>query len=318
MKNFKIWFIIATIIIAIGGITFVIGMSCLNWDFTKLSTQKTVTNTYEITQNYHSIYINSDTADISFEVAQDEKTKVVCYEQEKLNHTVTVENGVLSISIVDERQWYEYVNIGFSSQSITVYLPIKDYATLSIKSSTSDVDIGKDFAFENADISISTGDVDYNAKTSEVLKISTSTGDIKASGIDAKTITLSAGTGSISLSASSCENLTVGVSTGNVNLVDISCEILTSSGSTGDLSLRNVIATQKFNLERETGDIKFDGCDAGEIQAKTITGNVSGTLLTEKIFIVETSTGEKDYPHSTSGGICHITTSTGDIKISIK
>ena len=50
----------------------------------------------------------------------------------------------------------------------------------------------------------------------------------------------------------------------------------------------------------------------------TSTGDVNGTLLSEKIFITDTSTGRVSVPKTTSGGKCEITTSTGDINIGIK
>jgi len=82
--------------------------------------------------------------------------------------------------------------------------------------------------------------------------------------------------------------------------------------------LKNVNAAEKFSIERSTGDVKFDGCDAAEVFVKTDTGDVTGTLLSEKVFIVETDTGKVDVPKTVNGGRCEITTDTGDINISIK
>ena len=64
--------------------------------------------------------------------------------------------------------------------------------------------------------------------------------------------------------------------------------------------------------------MKFDGCDAGELLVHTDTGDVSGSLLSEKIFIVRTDTGKISVPASVSGGRCEITTDTGDIKINLQ
>ena len=71
-------------------------------------------------------------------------------------------------------------------------------------------------------------------------------------------------------------------------------------------------------IERSTGDIELNGCDAGEIFIETDTGNVEGTLLSEKVFVVTTDTGDKRVPNTTSGGRCEITTDTGDIYITIE
>ena len=54
------------------------------------------------------------------------------------------------------------------------------------------------------------------------------------------------------------------------------------------------------------------------IMVKTSTGNVKGTLLSDKIFVTDTSTGRVSVPKTTSGGKCEITTSTGDIEIELE
>ena len=92
----------------------------------------------------------------------------------------------------------------------------------------------------------------------------------------------------------------------------------TSNGSTGDLTMKNVVVTGEFNLERDTGDIEWNGCDAETIYVKTDTGDITGTLLSDKVYITETDTGSVDVPKTTTGGRCEITTDTGDIRISVK
>ncbi|MBO5851923.1 MAG: DUF4097 family beta strand repeat protein, partial [Clostridia bacterium] len=91
-----------------------------------------------------------------------------------------------------------------------------------------------------------------------------------------------------------------------------------SSGSTGDVYLENVIAVEKIDIKRSTGDVEFEELDASEIEIKTSTGDVEGTLLTEKTFSIKTNTGDVDVPRLSSGGLCKITTDTGDIDIEIK
>ena len=78
-----------------------------------------------------------------------------------------------------------------------------------------------------------------------------------------------------------------------------------------------MIAEGAISIERETGDVRLDRCDAAEITVLTDTGDVEGTLLSEKVFIVATDTGKKDVPESLTGGKCKITTDTGDIVIKI-
>ena len=70
-------------------------------------------------------------------------------------------------------------------------------------------------------------------------------------------------------------------------------------------------------MERSTGDVTFTDADASEITVQTDTGDVSGSLLTEKVFITETDTGKVSVPNTVTGGRCKITTDTGDIRITV-
>ncbi len=298
-KTTKIWLIIAVSLVLVGSIIFTGIMSVLKWDFRKLSTVKYQTNLYEITENFDDISIKTDTADIVFAVSADGKCKVGCYEDKKEKHSVTVQENTLVINIVNQKSWYDYIGINFGSPKITVYLPKTEYTLLVIKTSTGDIEIPKDFKFQNVDISLSTGDVDFYASASELIKIKASTGDI-------------------SLENMSAGLLEITVSTGDVDLKNIECNSVLSSGSTGDIHLKNVIAKEEFSIKRSTGDVKFNGCDAGEISVETDTGDVSGSLLSEKVFITKTSTGKIDVPNTVTGGKCEIKTDTGDIKITLK
>ena len=221
--------------------------------------------------------------------------------------------------VFDERKWYEHIGINLGTPKITVYIPQGEYGALFVRSSTGNVEISKEFKFENIDISESTGNVTNYASASENIIIKTSTGNICVENVSAGTLDLSVSTGGITVSNVTCEgNVKINVSTGKTNLTNIECKNVVSNGNTGDISLNNVIAAEKFSIERSTGDVKFDGCDAAEIFVETDTGDVTGSLLYNNVFVVEADTGRVDVPKTATGGKCEITTATGDINISIK
>lgn len=300
-KNTKLWLIIATSLILIGCILFAGVMFSLRWDFTKLSTDKFETNTYEIREPFHNISIETDTTDIIFTLSDDGTCKVECTEEENTRHSVTVEHGTLIVERLDERDLHDYIgNIGIpvNSTKITVYLPQEEYTSLLIAESTGDIHIPQDFHFQDVDIALSTGDVVFSASASQLVKIQTSTGDIRVE----------------NTSATHCD---FSVSTGDVYLSDLTCKNLITTGRTGDISMDHVVATGKLSIARSTGDVRFARCDAYEIFVKTDTGDIAGSLLTDKIFITETSTGDIQVPNTTTGGTCEIRTNTGDIAITI-
>ncbi len=317
-KSTKIWLIIATSLILIGCIILVGTMSVLKWDFKKLSTVKFETNSYDITEEYSDISINTNTADIVFVPSKIQETKVVCYEQKNVKHSVTVQNNSLVIKVVDLRKWYEHIGISFDNSKITVYIPQGEYGALSVKGSTGDIEIPKNFSFKSIDISQNTGDVSCLASALEKIKIKTSTGDINVKNISCNMLDLSTSTGGVSAHSVNCTgDIKINLSTGKSDISDVKCQNITSSASTGDTTLKNVIAKEKLTLARSTGHVKFEKCDAAEILIETDTGNVSGSLLSDKVFITQSDTGSINVPKTVAGGKCEITTDTGNIKVKI-
>ncbi len=318
-KITKIWLVVAAFFVVVGLILFGVVMMAYNWDFTKLSTIRYETYDYEINEDYKDILIVTNTADILLVPSENEETLLKCFEQKNLNHLVAVKGDRLVIEAKDTRKWYEYIGINFTSPKITLSIPRGEYGALSINGSTGNVEIPKDFKFESIEITESTGAVTNHASASESIKIKTSTGHICLENISAGAIDLSVSTGKVTVSGVTCKGeVTVGVSTGKAYFADIACKSVISSGTTGDVSLNNVVAADKLSIKRSTGDIRFDASDGAEIFVETDTGDVSGTLLSEKVFITETSTGRISVPKSVMGGRCEIVTETGDIAVLIE
>lgn len=317
-KTTKRWLIIATFLLLTGCVIFGGVMTVYKWDFSKLSTNKYETNKYDINDNFKNISVNVKTADIVFVASEKAKAEVVCYEQDNANHEVSVDNDTLTIKLVDERKWYEYIGINFRTPKITVYLPQGEYGNLTVSSTTGDTKIPSNHTYNSIDISASTGDVECRASALESIKIKLNTGDIDIENITAENVDLTVTTGEIEAKSITCNSdFKTKVSTGEVELKDVSCKNLSSNGNTGDITLKDVIAEEKFAIERSTGDVKFEHCDANEIFVKTDTGDVKGSLLSDKVFITQTDTGNIDVPKTITGGRCEITTDTGDIKITV-
>lgn len=317
----KIWLTIAASLVLLGCILFAVVMTTLKWDFMKLTTVHYETNTYEISETFNGISVNTNTADIVFVFSDDGKCRVECYEEEKAKHSVTVENNTLTVELIDEKSvhsFISYIGFNFDAPKITVYLPKNAYTSLFIREKTGDIEIPNEFLFQSMDITTSTGNV-KNYASAEEINIKTNTGDIFTENISAKNLKLSVSTGKINAASVICEeSFEIKVRTGNSKLSNISCKNLISKGNTGDISMTNLLASEKISIERTTGDINFDGCDATEIHVKTDTGDVRGTFLSDKSFVTETDTGKVSVPKGTDGGKCEIVTDTGDIKINIK
>ena len=310
--------IVASSLVVLGLLVIAGAMVVNNWRVMDMG-KKYEAKTFEITEDFSNISINTDTAYITFMVSDSDSCKVVCYDEQKLNHSVKASGGALSIDLVDTRKWYDHINLfSFGQSAITVYLPKTEYAGLSIKNSTGDVNISKDFSFESIDVRVSTGNVKNYASVSGGAYIKTSTGHISVENISAGAMYLSVTTGHINVSSVNCEGeIDITVSTGKTRLSDVKCASLLSTGSTGDIFMSKVVATGDFSVERSTGDVTFESCDATNITVVTDTGEVEGSLLSDKVFIVRTDTGDIDVPRTTTGGKCEITTDTGDVEITV-
>ena len=317
-KSTVILIIVAICLVIVGSIIFG-GVMVLNkWDFSKLSTVKYETNTYDLTGEFNDISIITDTASIEFLLSDDEKCKVICYEESNAKHYVSVENNALSVKVVNTKKWYDHIGIFNGIPKISVYLPKTAYKTLSVQDDTGAVEIPSNISFNSIDILTSTGYVENKASASDLVKIKTATGSILVENITANSLDLSVSTGKITVVSVVCENeVSVKVSTGKTELTDVKCKNLTSKGSTGKVTLDNVIATEMISIERSTGDVIFTECDASELFVETDTGDIHGSFLSNKIFITKTDTGRINIPHATEGGKCEMITDTGDIIITI-
>lgn len=317
-RSAKIWLTVAAALVLLGVLGFVGVMAANHWEFSALGSTDLVTETYEIGEDFADLSIRSDMADICFERSEDGRCRVEFFARPKAQHSAAVQRGTLLIEERDERSWYEQLSFSFENPRITVYLPGNTYASLEISEDTGDVVIPRDFAFETVQITASTGDVDYRASASGAVRIALSTGQIHAEGCSAGSMELSTSAGSMELRSIDCAGeLRQQVSTGRSVLTDVRCQSLRSGGSTGDLMMERVIAAETVTIERGTGGVRLEGCDAAELDIQTGTGDVSGSLLSEKVFLVKTDTGRISVPETTSGGVCRITTDTGDIFITI-
>lgn len=293
-------------------------MFCVKWDLTDISTMKFETNSYDIDDNFSNISIQTDTADIKFVPTQDDISNVKCYEMENKKHLVSVVDNTLVIEADDQKKWYEYLNFTSNKPKVTVYLPQREYAALYIKSSTGDIEIPQEYKYSLVDITDSTGNVQFSSSVKDRIKIGASTGDILVDNISVGEMDLSVSTGKNTCTGIiSDASIQIKVSTGKASLTDVKCTNVISTGNTGDIYLEKVVATESFSIVRSTGHVRFNGCYAQYINVKTDTGDVSGTLLTPKVFTSQTSTGKVKVPSSIEGGKCEIKTSTGDIKIEI-
>ncbi|MCR5457337.1 MAG: DUF4097 domain-containing protein [Clostridiales bacterium] len=314
----KVLIIIAVVVLVAGLVIFASAFIAAGFDFSKIGKAKYETHIYTADTNFSKIEVHSTVDDITFKPSSDGKCSIECLEEDKVTHTVEVENGTLKIGVKDERQWIDLISLFKKTPYITVYLPSDTYESVTAECITGDILIPRAFSFGNIVIDGDTGNILCGASATESITINSTTGSISITGVRSNNMTLKATTGKITASTVECSgDVSVKVTTGDIVLVDFDCNSLKCNGTTGSVILTNVTATGDFNIEDGTGTVHFDKCDAANIYVKSTTGNISGSLMTEKDFRAKSSTGKVNVPDTRTGGICEISSTTGNINITI-
>ena len=313
----KSFLIVAISFVLFGLILGVVGLVLMKFDFSSLTTEKEIEKMYEIEEKFESVSIDAKTAKVNILVSDDDKCHIEIKEKKNLSYTVDVENGTLVIKYNDTRRWYNYIGIIQTSNVIDLYMPAGVYKALNIGVNTGDVKVEAGFEFDMANIEGNTSDIEFYSNVKSKVECKTNTGDIKISGVNASDISLKTNTGDIDISNVNGESINLRGDTSKLKLQNINCKNIEIDSGTGKANLAGVIAENSMKIKVATCDVYLDACDAAEINIQTGTGDVEGTLLTNKVFVTNAGAGKINVPESYDGGKCNIKTGTGDIKISI-
>ena len=170
---------IALILMVVGILVCLAALAFAGFDFSRLSTGNYETRTVPVSEAFRSITVTGDTERIAFAPSADGTCSVAFRERENEPHTVTVEDGILTIENTSRNAWHFFDFSFFTDHpSITVYLPGTVYQALSVSSDTGDVEIPADFAFDSIQVHVSTGDVRCGASATGKVDIQTSTGSV--------------------------------------------------------------------------------------------------------------------------------------------
>ncbi len=274
MGKSKKYIITAAIITALGTILFLIGGSMKGFDFTALSTEVPTSASYTVDEEFDALSIRTTVADVSLAIAKDGVCRVECKEVERIQHTVTVEAGTLTIRLKDSRAWYEKIGVHFADMSVTVYLPEAQYRSVHVTTDTGTIYANDGLVFAQAKAESDTGYIMWHVNVTGHASLESDTGKVFLSGAD-------------------IASLEVETSTGGVQLTYVNCG--------------------KMSIETDTGNVNITDSDASEIFVQSDTGNIKGHFLTDKVFTARSDTGKVKVPNTTSGGRCELITDTGNI-----
>lgn len=311
----KITIIVAVSLVIVGLLISFVAIAALDYDFTRMNTINFVTNTYSVDEDFTDISVNGAECDIRILSSNDGTCKIVCRESDKVSHSITVENDTLSVERYDTRKWYEHIGVYWGDIEIVVYLPQSTYGKLSAKNLSGDIKIPEVFSFSSADIQSTSGNVNFSAEVENDLTVKTVSGEVYIGKTAPQKLNVQSTSGDVTVEAVKAEtSIKVKAVSGDIELTDAQCQSLTTDTTSGEVEFLNVIANENVRIESVSGDIELHKCDAQTLWLKTTSGNISGALLTEKIFFTDTLSGNVNVPKTASGGKCEIKTTSGDIE----
>lgn len=257
-----------------------------------------VKENYHINDSFDNIEIIGSDFDIKIypKITEDTGTNIKCIENNKMKFDISVMDKKLIIKQHDKRNFLERF-FDFYDLEIELYLEYEVYNSLIINNDTGDIFISEYLSFNDITIISSTGDLKLKANEINNLDIKSSTGDIEINDTIIK------------------NNVSIESSTGEIILKNVNCDKLDIKTSTGYTKLINVLVSKDFTMDGSTSDLYLYRFDANNIYITLSTGDINGIILTNKIFMVTSSTGEIQVPETTTGGICKIKTSTGNVII---
>ncbi|MBR5348106.1 MAG: DUF4097 family beta strand repeat protein [Lachnospiraceae bacterium] len=248
-------------------------------------------------------------------------------------------------------------HISFGSAKMTIYLPKDQYESLVIESNSGDVLVPENFTFGDMTVKTTSGDVISRAQVTGAQSIKTTSGNIVDKNAKVKTLVLNATSGDIRLEAANVTetlaiktfsgnvvlenvkggaNLTVDRTSGDLHINDAEFADAAVESTSGDSTLKNMnvsslsvkaasgeiwIGTVQMDgdamIKTSSGDIVLRKFDAANLTIQASSGDVSAELLSNKNYTVHTSSGSSRYPDDGGNGFCKVTTSSGDVRITV-
>lgn len=285
---------------------------------------------------FDSLHIEDAESDVILIPSQDGGC---CVEwNEKLPHTAEVVCGVLTVKRLTERKWFQFFSLHGEQAKLIVRMPAGKYNDLFVSTASGDIRISADFAFNTSEVHSASGDVEFYAGTAEKLRAKSTSGDVKVESVSPLEMELSSVSGDVNCACVKAKTgLSIKTVSGDIEAADLDCgsllvksvsgdikldktvaDAVTAETISGDVSFRVTIGTKTMNVRTTSGDVRFTGCDGGEINVKTSSGSVHGSLLTGKMFHCTSHSGSVNVPAPTPGGICSVTSSSGSIRLKVE
>lgn len=250
-----------------------------------------------------SISIDCAAEDVYIRPSADNNFHVFCSGPAGSEYTIEVIEGTLTVTM--QKEILDYLTLfDFGNEAkITVQLPVGNaaipFASLTVDAASGDIQVAERLLFRRCDLTTASGDISFRAEVQGKMSLETTSGDIYVEGSSqapAYECILSSTSGSVVLKGQSAAALIVNTVSGDILLENCDFDVLTANAVSGEIELENV--------------------DTDECYLGTTSGDISAGLRKAMDFYCSSTSGEIETPPSvTGGGLCKITTTSGDIEV---
>lgn len=301
----KSFLITAFVLILAGGLLFLFALSRVGFDVRKFGSREYETEEIPLTEPFTSI--KTDLMDCSLILSVDpwDNTHAVVTCSADAPVTLTVERGVLTVEQKDTRPWYRRIGFFvFGGASVELYLHHDLRPDLHAESMSGDFSAGATIGFGSAKVKTVSGEIVWNGAAADKLEVRTTSGDISLYKTSVpRGITADTTSGDVVLNDCGTENtLFVHTTSGDIRFKNVAAEgpltVETVSGQTkaesvtvggvtnlkstsGDFLLGDFIVHENCHIKTSSGDVHFLRSSAEDFRVQTVSGDVTGTLLTE-------------------------------------
>ncbi len=272
---------------------------------------------------YDEAFLSVDAQDKSGNLeifpSSDDELKIECTELENTHYDIKYEGDTLVIRRVDNRDWHQYF-MNFSREGVKIYLPQRAYEDIKLDVSSGSIIVNDGLACRNLAAESTSGSVRaYGVTAQEKVSLKATSGRVVSDSVKAENLDVSCTSGRVTLgNVELTGNLDVENSSGSIEVIDVNCNSLSVNNTSGGITCSGVIAQDNITAKTSSGSIELLKSDADNLDIKATSGSIRGTLLSDKVFIAESTSGRVRVPQTTQGGICKVKTTSGSIDITVE
>ena len=251
-------------------------------------------------QKVTALSIDCRGQDVLIRPSKDRNCYVTCSDYSDVSYTVELTNGVLSV--IAEGSMFDGL-FRWGDAKVTVQLPPDYfqglYDSLEVSTGSGDILVEEGVIFQRSKLESTSGDISFRADVQGKMTIETTSGDIELedrSSLFAHQVELATTSGEITVRGQNARYLSAKSTSGDVTLDSCDIHELTVNCTSGDVELRYV--------------------DLENCNLQTISGDVSAGVGKAMDFHCSSTSGDVDTPPPvTNGGLCQVSTTSGDIEI---